>query len=73
MGICKPKKQKGGLAPLAISLITSLAGVALGKLFDLVKEKLQGKISDKLQGKGIDTNLYKTDEQKRQFLLQVLK
>ena len=75
MGVCKPKnkKQSGGLAPLAISLITSLAGVALGKLFDLVKEKLQGKISDKLQGKGIDTNLYKTDEQKRQFLLQVLK
>ena len=59
------KKQKGGLGPLAISLITSVAGVALGKLFDLVKEKLQGK--------GIDTNLYKTDEQKRQFLLQVLK
>jgi len=40
-GIEKPKKkrrQKGGLAPLAIGVLSAMAGTALGKLWDLVKE-----------------------------------
>ena len=69
VGICKPKKEKkkhGGFAPLAIGVISALAGTALGRIFDLVKEKIQGK------GVTLDSELYKTDEHKRAFLKHVL-
>ena len=69
VGICKPKKEtkkRGGFAPLAVGVISALAGTALGRILDLVKEKIQGK------GVILDSELYKTDEHKRAFLKHVL-
>ena len=60
------KKMEGGLAPVLIPVISAVAGSLSGKLFDLVKEKIQGK------GYKVDSDLYKTDAQKRAFLRQVL-
>ena len=70
-GISTPKKEskkkiKGGMIPLAVGVISALAGTALGKKFDLVKEKIQGK------GYAVDPSLYTTDSQKREFLKRVL-
>ena len=69
VGICKPKKEtkkRGGIAPLAVGVLSALAGTALGKIWDLVKEKISGK------GFAIDPDLYKTDAHKRAFLKHVL-
>ena len=43
-----------------------MAGAIAGKLFDVVKEKISG------SGYTVDPELYKTDEQKREFLKRVL-
>ena len=71
MGICKPKpkskKQKGGIAPLGIAILASLAGTALGKVWDLVKEKLQSG-----HGYTIDDNMFKSDAHKRRLLHHIL-
>ena len=64
------KKMEGGLNPVLIPILASLAGTALGKVWDLVKEKIEGKT--KGGGYAIDHELYKTDAQKRAFLRQVL-
>jgi len=60
------KKQEGGLNPILIPILASLAGSALSKVFDLVKEKISGK------GLNVDDKLYKTDAQKRQLIRHVL-
>jgi len=70
-GIVSPKKEskkkiKGGFGPLAVGVISALAGTALGKIWDLVKEKLSG------SGFTIEPSLYTTDEHKRHFLKRVL-
>ncbi len=67
-GICKKndKKISGGLAPVLIPVLSAVAGSLAGKLFDIVKEKLSGK------GVVVDSDLYKTDAQKRAFLKRVL-
>ena len=56
----------GGLNPRLIPILASLAGSALSKVFDLVKEKISGK------GLSIDDKLYKSDAQKRQLIRRVL-
>jgi len=61
----KGKKQKGGFAFL-IPVLSSIAGALAGKLFDVVKSKIEG------NGYTIDPELYKTDEHKRTFLKRVL-
>ena len=69
VGICKPKKEtkkRGGIAPLAVGVLSALAGTALCRIFDLVKEKIQG------NGVTLDSELYKTDAHKREFLKHVL-
>lgn len=68
-GVTNPKKdhkQSGGIAPVLIPVISALAGTALGKIWDLVKEKIEGK------GYSIDPELYKTDTHKRAFIKKVL-
>ena len=60
------KKMEGGLHPVLIPILASLAGTALGKVWDLVKEKISGK------GISLDDNLYKTDSQKRKLIRHVL-
>ena len=60
------KKMEGGLHPVLIPILASLAGTALGKLFDLVKEKMSGK------GFSLDDTVYKTDSQKRKLIRHVL-
>ena len=64
------KKMEGGLNPVLIPILASLAGTALGKVWDLVKEKIEGKT--KGGGYAIAPELYKTDAQKRAFLRHVL-
>ena len=54
------------MPPLAIAVLASLAGTALGKVWDLVKQKMEGK------GYTIDENLFKTDAHKRMLLKHVL-
>ena len=61
----KSKKQRGGFAFL-IPVLSSIAGALAGKLFDVVKSKIEG------NGYKIDPELYKTDEHKRAFLKRVL-
>ena len=60
------KKMEGGLHPVLIPILASLAGTALGKVWDLVKEKLSGK------GFSLDDTVYKTDSQKRKLIRHVL-
>ena len=60
------KKQDGGLTPLAIAVLASLAGTALGKVWDLVTQKMEEK------GYTIDHALFNTDAHKRLFLKHVL-
>ena len=69
MGICKPKskKQKGGIAPLGVAILASSAGTALGKVWDLVKEKLQSG-----HGYTINDNMFKSDAHKRRLLHHIL-
>ena len=69
VGMCKPKnekKKRGGMIPFLTPVLSSVAGAIAGKLFDVVKDKIQGK------GYMVDPELYKTDEQKREFLKRVL-
>ena len=69
VGMCKPKnekKKRGGMFPFLIPVLSSVAGAIAGKLFDVAKDKIQGK------GYMVDPELYKTDEQKREFLKRVL-
>ena len=71
VGARKPKKEKkhkikGGLAPLAIGVISALAGTALDKIWNLVRDKIEGK------GLPVDANIYTTDAHKRAFLRRVL-
>ena len=65
-GIHKPehkkRKQRGGFGPLAVGVISALAGTALGKVFDLVKEKLSGK------GFMLDPRVFETEHAKRRLL-----
>ena len=61
----KTKKQSGGLGPLAIGVISALAGTALDKLFGLIKDKMSG------SGYMIDPTKY-TDAQKRSMIRRVL-
>ena len=66
VGLCKPKKEKkqrGGLAPLAIGVLSALAGTALDKIWNLVRDKIEGKVQQ---------FIYKTDAQKRVFIKRVL-
>jgi hypothetical protein len=68
-GICKNKTEKkmtGGLAPLAIGVISALAGTALDKIWNLVRDKIEGK------GLAVDPTVYKTDAQKRALIRRVL-
>ena len=68
-GVSAPKKDKkkgGFLAPLAVGVLSSVAGSLAGKLFELVKEKIQGK------GYSIDPELFKTDAHKKAFLKHIL-
>ena len=58
------KKMEGGLHPVLIPILASLAGTALGK--DLVKEKMSGK------GFSLDDTVYKTNSQKRKLIRHVL-
>ena len=60
------KKMEGGLHPVLIPILASLAGTALGKVWDLVKEKMSGK------GFSLDDTVYKTDSQKRKLIRHVL-
>ena len=67
--ICKPKNQKkkrGGIAPVLVPILSAVTGSLVSKNFDLVKEKIQGK------GVTLDSELYKTDAHKREFLKHVL-
>ena len=69
VGMCKPKnekKKRGGMFPFLISVLSSVAGAIAGRLVDVVKDKIQGK------GYMVDPELYKTDEQKREFWKRVL-
>ena len=69
VGICKPKKEtkkRGGIAPLAVGVLSALAGTALSKVWDLVRDKIEGK------GFKIDNELYPTDAHKRAFIKHVL-
>ena len=59
------EKQRGGLLPIAIPILASISGAIAGRLFDLVKEKLQGK--------GFKVPKYKTHKHKKQFLIQLAK
>ena len=59
------EKQRGGLLPIAIPILASISGAIAGRLFDLVKEKLQGK--------GFKMPKYKTHKHKKQFLIQLAK
>ena len=52
--------------PFLIPVLSSVAGAIAGRLFDVVKDKIQGK------GYMVNPALYKTDEQKRDFLKRVL-
>ena len=68
-GIGKPKKekkQKGGFLPFLVPVLSSVAGALAGKLFDIVKDKIQG------NGYSVDPEQFKTDAQKRVFLKKVL-
>jgi len=68
-GICQKKKDKkisGGLAPLAIGVLSALAGTALDKLLTLVRDKIEG------TGYKVDSSAFTTDSQKRAFLKRVL-
>ena len=58
--------MEGGLHPVLIPIFASLAGTALGKVWDLVKEKMSGK------GFSLDDTVYKTDSQKRKLIRHVL-
>ena len=60
------KRKGGGLFPFLIPVLSSVAGAIAGRLFDVVKDKIQGK------GYMVDPELYETDEQKREFLKRVL-
>ena len=62
----KTKKQHGGIAPLAIGVISALAGTALGKIWDLVRDKIEGK------GYKIDPKEFTTDSHKRRLLRHIL-
>ena len=67
--VATPKQEKkisGGLNPILIPILASLAGTALEKVFSLVKEKISGK------GLDVDPSLFKTDAQKRQLIRHVL-
>ena len=67
--VATPKQEKkisGGLNPILIPILASLAGTALEKVFSLVKEKISGK------GLDVDPTLFKTDAQKRQLIRRVL-
>jgi hypothetical protein len=68
-GMCKTKKDdkiSGGFGPLAVGVISALAGTALDKLLTLIKDKISGK------GYSYDPSIYKTDAQKRAFIKRVL-
>ena len=52
--------------PFLIPVLSSVAVAIAGRLFDVVKDKIQGK------GYMVDPELYKTDAQKREFLKRVL-
>ena len=58
--------MEGGKHPVLIPILASLAGTALGKAWDLVKEKMSGK------GFSLDDTVYKTDSQKRKLIRHVL-
>ena len=67
--MCKTKKDdkiSGGFGPLAVGVISALAGTALDKLLTLIKDKISGK------GYSYDPSIYKTDAQKRAFIKRVL-
>ena len=60
------KKMEGGLHPVLIPMLASLAGTALDKLFALVKDKIKGK------GFNVDPEAYRNDSQKRKLIRHVL-
>ena len=72
-GISAPKKEKskkmtGGFAflPLLAPILASATGALVTKLFDVVKNKIEG------NGYKIDPEIYKEDQHKRAFLKRVL-
>ena len=54
------------MLPVLVPVLSAVAGSLVSKIFDLVKEKIQGK------GMTVDSELYKTDAHKREFLKHVL-
>ena len=62
----KKKKMRGGLGPLAVGVISALAGTALDKIFTLIKDKISG------SGFNMDPELYKSESHKRAFIKRVL-
>ena len=58
--------MEGGLHPVLIPILASLAGTALGKVWDLAKEKMSGK------GISLDDTVCKTESQKRKLIRHVL-
>ena len=59
------KIQKGGLAPLLVPIIASIAGALVGKVYDTIRSKIKGK------GHKMPNHI--TTKSKRKFLTSIVK
>ena len=57
-------EQRGGLAPLLIPILASVAGALSSKIFDLIR--------DKIQGKGYKIPNHKTHKSKKKFFINLV-